>query len=195
MPDGYRILAKYPRNDKRDRSSSQSSFTSYNGDGQSDLTRTPKHGYAGQSQSRRPSVSNQHSRSPSGTRGLRYPNESQLPATNGYRHPQHEFQASSHLNSLPYNPGPYSPQVIQGDPFRSMVSEVVQHEIGMHHFQRQVPMALMNSRPNIGNKLRRDEFRSPGTLPPQQCNNSPRSGFTTSRVFNNFKENSPTKRT
>jgi hypothetical protein len=194
MSDGYRILAKYPRNDSRDRSSSQSSFNSYNGDGQSDVTRTPKQGYVGRSQSRRPSVSNQSSRSPSGAGGHRYLNGSQLPTTNGYRHPHPEFQPSGHMNSLHYQPGQYSPQAVQGSPFRSMMTEVVQHEIGMRHFQRQVPMASTNGRPNTENILRQDGFRSPGSLP-QQRDGSPRPAFTTQRGFNNFKENSPMKRT
>ncbi|KAM3076435.1 hypothetical protein ACMFMG_007251 [Clarireedia jacksonii] len=192
MSDGYRILAKYPRNDTRDRSSSQSSFGSYNGGDASNLT--PKPGFVSRSQSRRPSVSFQRSRSSSGAGGHRYLNERQLPPMNDYRHLHHEFCSSSNMNSLHYKPGQYSPQVLSGEPFRSMVSEVVQHEMGMYHFQQQMPIVLRNSRPNTVNKIRRDELCSPGNLTPQKCSNSPGSGISTPRAPNNFKENSPLKR-
>lgn len=193
MSDGYKILAKYPRNDLRDRSNSQSSYASYNGDDQIDLT--PKSGLVSRSQSRRSSVSHQHTGSQSNTRGPRYLNGSQLPATNGYRNNHHEVQPPSQMNSLHYKPGQYAPHVLSGGSLRSMVSEVAQHEIGMRQFQQQLPIAPMNNKLNTGNRLPLDEFHNIRNAPPQQYNNFPRTVITTLRVPNNSKENSPMKRT
>lgn len=145
LPNGRLLTAGYPHENSRDRSGSNSSYNSYHGDNHTRYMSAA--GSENRAYSRRNSIS-QHrpSRSQSGQIPFRYFSSNHIISGN-------VGEPFPHLNSptRPY-PAPYAPVAQQQSPGHALgavISEVVQHERGIAHFQQQMPLAIMNSRTNI----------------------------------------------
>lgn len=137
MPDGRLLTAGYPidNGNGRERSGSNSSYNSYHGDNHARYMSNA--GHDGRGYPRRTSIS-QHrpSRSQSGQNQFQYPNGNHTS----------DFQ---HIRSYPaaYASGPH--QQPPGAALGAVISEVLQHEREITHFQQQqMPLAVTNNRTN-----------------------------------------------
>ncbi|KAJ8067305.1 hypothetical protein OCU04_004661 [Sclerotinia nivalis] len=144
LPNGRSLTAGYPHENSRERSGSNSSYNSYHGDNHTRYMSAS--GSDNRAYSRRNSIS-QHrpSRSQSGQIPFRYFSGNHMTSGN-------VGEPFPHSNSptRPY-PAPYAPVAQQPSPGHALgavISEVVQHERGIAHFQ-QMPLAVMNNRTNV----------------------------------------------